>query len=239
VRGLFQAYDEIVPTLEASDPARARIVAEATQTADLDYLREQVPHAIDQALEGVRRIGQIVKAMREFSHPGSSDRTATDLNRSIETTVTTVTVSRNEWKYVATVELDLASDLPPVPCYADRMNQVLLNLLVNASQAIAATGAGEDGALGRISISTRVDGDAAEIRISDTGCGIPPELQTRIFEPFFTTKEVGKGTGQGLALAFQTVVHAHGGTISVESTVGKGATFILRLPLESALANAA
>lgn len=195
---------------------------------DLGYLQEEIPKAIKQTLEGVERVAKIVRAMKEFSHPGPKEKTPTNLNRAIENTVT---VARNEWKYVADLVLDLDPDLPLVPCLPNEFNQVILNLIINAAHAIAdVVGDGSKGK-GIISISTRKKNNKVEIKIKDTGTGIPPEIRSKIFDPFFTTKEVGKGTGQGLAIARSIVVDKHGGTINFETEVGEGTTFIIHLPL--------
>jgi signal transduction histidine kinase len=140
-------------------------------------------------------------------------------------------VSKSEWKYVAVLTTDLDSELPPVPCLAGEFNQVMLNLIVNAAHAISDV-VGDSGQRGEIRISTRQDSAFAEIRISDTGCGIPPAIQRKIFDPFFTTKPVGKGTGQGLTIAHSVIVQKHGGSIRFESEQGRGTTFIIRLPYE-------
>jgi PAS domain S-box-containing protein len=199
-----------------------------SETAEVDFLLETIPGAIDRTLDGVQRVARIVGAMKEFSHPGSQEKRAVDLNRAIETTVT---ISRNEWKHVAEVKMNLDPNLPLVPCFAGEINQVFLNLVVNASHAIGDV-VGKDGKkLGTITLSTRSDGGWVEIGIADTGSGIPEHLSERVFDPFFTTKEVGKGTGQGLTLAHAVVVKKHGGRIWFDSEVGKGTTFFVRLPL--------
>jgi signal transduction histidine kinase len=165
--------------------------------------------------------------MKEFSHPGTAEKTPTDINHILENTLT---VARNEWKYLAVVVTEFDADLPRVLCLPGDVNQVFLNLLVNAAHAIAdvVQSSGESGV---ITVSTRCEGDWAEIRIQDTGTGIPEAARTRIFDPFFTTKEVGKGTGQGLAIAHSIIVEKHGGTIHFETEMGRGTTFIVRLPL--------
>ena len=195
---------------------------------DLDYLTEELPKAIAQSSEGITRIATIVRAMKEFAHPGSDEKACVDLNKAIESTVT---VARNEWKYIADLTTDLASDLPLVPCLLGQFNQVILNMIVNATHAIADVVKGT-GAKGTISITTRLVDGWAEVRITDSGTGIPEEVRGKIFDPFFTTKEVGKGTGQGLAIAHSVIVDKHHGTIAIESAVGQGATFIVRLPLD-------
>jgi signal transduction histidine kinase len=143
-----------------------------------------------------------------------------------------VTVASNEWKYVADMRTNLDESLPPVPCLVGQFNQVVLNIIVNAAHAIADIVKGT-GMKGTITVSTRREGDSAEIRIADTGGGIPEAIRSKIFDPFFTTKEVGKGTGQGLAIARSVVVDKHGGTIAAESELGQGTTFVIRLPLAS------
>lgn len=201
----------------------------ALQTADLEYLREEIPNAVQQSLEGVERVAEIVRAMKEFAHPGTAQKQRIDLNQAI---ASTLTVCRNEWKYVAGVVTDFDTDLPLVPCYPTELNQAILNMVVNAAQAIAEVAPKDGPERGTITIRTRRDGDWAEVRIEDTGPGIAPEVQSKIFEPFFTTKPVGRGSGQGLAIVHATVVNKHGGSVRVESTPGHGATFIVRLPLE-------
>ncbi len=195
--------------------------------AKLDFVEKQVPRAIEQSLEGLERVARIVSAMKEFSHPSLGVKEPVDLAQAIDMTIT---VARNEWKYVASVEKNFAEDLPPVPCLRDEFNQVVLNIIVNAAHAIASKYAGEKEVTGVIKISTALEGDDAVIRIEDNGGGIPEHIATKIFDPFFTTKEVGKGTGQGLAIARNVIVDKHGGTIDVESEPGVGTTFIIRLP---------
>jgi PAS domain S-box-containing protein len=208
-------------------------LAQCTEAADPAYLLHEVPQAITQALDGVGRISKIVRAMKEFSHPGSEGKCAIDLNHAIETTIA---VARNEWKYVAEVQTCFAEHLPPVPCLAGEFNQVILNLLINAAQAIGDVVKKGSASKGMITITTKCEDDWAEVQIQDTGAGIPESVRARIFEPFFTTKEVGKGTGQGLALAHTVIVQKHDGKIWFESEVGKGTTFFLRLPLTLPLA---
>ncbi|MDX1480568.1 MAG: MHYT domain-containing protein [Woeseiaceae bacterium] len=213
--------DTVTPELLAE-------VGECMKTADVDFLTDEVPTAIDQSLDGISRISTIVRAMKEFSHPGSKEFEGADLNNAIRNTIT---VASNEWKYVAEVETDLADDLPVVMCYQQEINQVILNLIVNAAHAIESAVGRQPDTKGRIRITTRALDGRVEIRIADSGCGIPPEIRDRIFEPFFTTKDVGKGTGQGLAMAYSTIVDKHDGSLTVDSTPGKGTTFVIRLPL--------
>jgi PAS domain S-box-containing protein len=209
---------------------RVERAAQAEKEADVDYLASEVPIAVQQSLEGIDRVASLVRAMKAFSYKDSRDRSYADLNDSL---TTTLTVARNEVKYVADVVLDLG-ELPPVLCYAGDLNQVFLNLVVNAADAME-----EKGERGEIRITTRAEGPMVTVRIADNGCGIPEHLQRTIFEPFFTTKEVGKGTGQGLALARAVVIEKHGGTIDVHSTPGEGTEFVLRLPVDGKRESAA
>ncbi|HEY1242021.1 MAG TPA: ATP-binding protein [Bryobacteraceae bacterium] len=195
----------------------------------LDYHRAEVPKALHELQEGAAQVARIVRAMKEFSHPGPVERQSIDLNHAIESTIL---VASHEWKYVADVSTDLDPDLYPVRGLAGEINQVMLNLIVNAAHAISDLQKAPE-EKGRIDIRTRQDGEFAEIRVSDTGCGIPESIQSKIFDPFFTTKPVGKGTGQGLALAYAVIVKKHNGTIRVESKPGQGTTFVIRLPLNS------
>lgn len=199
------------------------------QEIDWDFLKEEIPLAIEQSLEGRDRVAAIVRAMKEFAHPGDEELTPLDVNHAIENTLA---VSRGEWKHVADVELKLAEHLPPVHGFPGSFNQVLLNLVVNASHAIADRH--ENGARGILSISSALREDSVEIVVGDNGCGIPAEIVSRIFEPFFTTKDVGKGTGQGLALTHAVIVERMKGQIEVDSTPGEGTRFLLRLPLGEA-----
>jgi signal transduction histidine kinase len=237
LRDAFADIDRLLGGLDAmleaaaQGSATADLIADlktSVRDADVQYLRQEVPRAIQQSLDGIERVANIVRAMKEFSHPGSGHKQPVDLNRAIESTLT---VSRNEWKYVADLVTDFDPDLPPVPCLAGDVNQVVLNLVVNAAQAIAGVVGEGPHARGTITVRTRRQGDWAEVRIEDTGTGIPEAIRHKVFDHFFTTKEVGKGTGQGLSIAQAIVVQKHGGTIRFESAVGKGTTFIVRLPL--------
>ena len=201
---------------------------EALKKADVDYLIAEIPKAVDQSLQGVERVARIVRAMKDFSHPGSEDKTQVDLNHCIDSTLT---VARNEWKYVAEVVTEFDPSLPPVTCLPGEFNQVVLNLTVNAAHAIADTIKEGDTAKGTITVTTKHDGDWAEVRIRDSGTGIPEHARAKIFDPFFTTKGVGKGTGQGLAIAHSVITDKHGGTISFETEMGKGTVFIIRIPI--------
>jgi PAS domain S-box-containing protein len=222
---LCAAYRELVTAAqEHGDMAAAlRRVEEVATESDIEFVMEEVPAAISQTLEGISRVANIVRAMKAFGHPGTEDTSKADLNEAIKNTLI---VANNEIKYVADVETDLGC-LPLVRCHLGDINQVLLNLVVNAAHAIGAADRGR----GKIHVSTRLDGAYAVIEVADTGTGVPTEIADKLFDPFFTTKEVGKGTGQGLALVRTLVADRHAGTIDFTSTVGVGTVFTVRLPL--------
>lgn len=229
LHAILTRYREILAAVKCGrrlSPELLETCESELQQADLDFLSDETPKAFAQTAEGIKRVATIVRAMKEFAHPGTHEKAAVDLNKAIESTVI---VARNEWRYVAELQTNLDPSLPPVFCLVGEFNQVVLNMIINATHAIADI-VKDTGKKGTITISTaRVD-DSVEISIADTGGGIPEAIRHKIFDPFFTTKEVGKGTGQGLAIARSVVVDKHGGTIRVESDVGKGTTFIIRLP---------
>ncbi len=222
-RGLQRA---VLEGGDATGAAQAAVAAEAA--ADLDYLIDNMPPALDSAIEGLGRIATIVRSMKEFAHPDQAQMSFADVNQAIQSTLV---VARNEYKYIAELETDFGA-LPPVACYLGEINQVVLNLLVNAAHAIGDVVKGTS-ELGRITVRTRTDGDSVEISVGDTGSGIPEAIRDKIFDPFFTTKEVGKGTGQGLAIAHSVIVKKHGGSLRFESEMGKGTTFFIRLPVHA------
>jgi PAS domain S-box-containing protein len=226
---LFERFQAAANDAENAPLGSVRLeeLTQAKADADFEYAREALPQALERSLSGVERVTTIVRAMKSFSHPGGDKMAPTDVRGLIESTVM---VATNEWKYIADVDMKLDPDLPPVPCIAGEVNQVILNLIVNASHAIADV-VGSTGEKGRITISATSSGSHAEIRIADSGTGIPVEARAKVFEPFFTTKEVGKGTGQGLSIAYNCIVKRHRGTISFETELGLGTTFIIRLPL--------
>ncbi len=215
-----QAMDS---TIDAA--LKAKLASQNAQI-DLPFLREEVPAALQRCQDGTRRVADIVRALKELSHPGSSEQQPADINKAVRNALI---VASNEIKYVADVELQL-QDCREIPCNASEIQQVLLNLIVNASHAIAAC-KDRQGGKGLISIGTRESGDELIITVADNGTGIADSARERIFEPFFTTKPVGKGTGQGLPIAHSLIVERHGGLLSFESTPGKGTTFSIRLPL--------
>jgi PAS domain S-box-containing protein len=234
LRSAYQDLDQLLDGWRSAadalpeNPAHSALrleVAELTAKFDLNFLRAEIPKAFERLSDGVERVTNIVKAMKEFAHPDTNEQSPADLNHAIGTTLL---VASNEYRYVAAIHTDFA-DLPAVVCNIGELNQVFLNLIVNAAHAIH--DAGRDANTGEIRISTAVDGDAVIIRISDNGCGVPPENLSKLYDPFFTTKEVGRGTGQGLAITHSIVVDKHGGHIGVTSDVGTGTEFTLRLPV--------
>jgi len=194
---------------------------------DFDYLKNEIPRALAESTEGIRRITNIVVAMKEFAHPSGDNLELVDLENLIRNTVE---ISRNSWKSVADLSVEPAATPLSVYGRRDELGQVLLNLIINAVDAIEQPHKeGEE--LGRIRIQSRDLGDWAEIQVEDTGCGIPSELRHKIFEPFFTTKEVGKGSGQGLTIAYHIIKDKHGGELLVDSVQDRGTTFTIRLPM--------
>lgn len=228
--GLCRAMKEV---LAAAGPAGvdSSVLAHVEQqlaALDLEFLEAELPSAVRQSIDGMERIAAIVRAMKEFSHPGTQTKVPININHALESTLT---VGRSEWKYVASLETHFEPDLPTLDCFPGDLNQVFLNILVNAAHAIGDRLNQDRSIPGRIRVTTRRVNDWIEVHFEDNGCGIPEENLKRIFEPFFTTKGIGKGTGQGLSLAYAVVVQKHGGQLDVRSKVGQGSTFILRLPL--------
>jgi signal transduction histidine kinase len=223
----YRAVNELVladlPARSAADAA-----TQAEQEMDLDYVLANVPAALDRSIEGLNRVTVIVQSMKDFAHPDRTEMAAVDLNRAIQSTLT---IARNEYKYVADVETDFG-EIPLVMCHGGDVNQAFLNIVVNAAHAIGDAIKGTP-AKGRIVIQTRVDGDDVVVRISDTGGGIPETIRDQVFDPFFTTKDVGKGTGQGLAIARAVIVEKHSGDLSFETEMGHGSTFVIRLPIDA------
>lgn len=222
----LQLIGDLDPVLRSAGlQAQAESLAQASINTDLDYVRSRMPKAIERALEGVDRVSHIVEAMKAFSHP-QADMGPVDLNKNLRDTLV---VARNEYKYIADMETDFG-ELPPVICNGGDLNQVFLNLIVNAAHAIESRVKGTHDK-GMIRVSTRLEGKDVVVAISDDGCGIPPQIRDRVFDPFFTTKEVGKGTGQGLAISRAVVVDRHHGSLTFESDTGRGTTFYVRIPV--------
>jgi PAS domain S-box-containing protein len=220
----YRAAMQFMGANQASPSALAGI-AELEKALDLEFLSKEIPKAFERTLQGIERVAAIVRAMKEFAHPDVVEHCAADVNHAIETTLT---VAQNEYKYAAQIETRFGA-LPPVVCNVGELNQVFLNLIVNASHAIAESG--KDVATGRIVITTAVFGADVTVSIADNGCGISEENLEKVFDPFFTTKPVGKGTGQGLAIARSIIVEKHAGSIDIHGCPGGGACFELRLPV--------
>lgn len=226
---VFAKYEELYRAVKAGDVPMAlrQELAKTIEESDLEYLTEEIPKALTQSLDGVSKVATIVRAMKEFAHPGHTEAAAADLNRAIQNALI---VTKNETKYVADVETDFG-ELPPVVCRIGEMNQVFLNLLVNAAHAIGEVTKGTQDR-GKITVQTRCVGDRAVITISDTGCGIPEKIQSKVFDQFFTTKEVGRGTGQGLSISRSIVVDKHGGSLTFEPNGTQGTTFTVSVPID-------
>lgn len=233
LKGVIEKFQTLL-TKARKDSFSTEYVAQLElylEEIDLEYILEEIPETISQSTHGIQRISSIVRAMKEFSHPGEKEKTPTDLNHLIENTIT---VAGNEWKYLADVVKNFDPDLPHVSCLSDEIGQVVLNLLINAAHAISAKiGLNPDGEKGTITISTNHDEGWVEMKIADTGSGIPQKARTKIFDPFFTTKEVGRGTGQGLAISYNVITEKHKGSITFETTSGVGTVFLVRLPISS------
>ena len=193
---------------------------------DLDFIVDDIPNALEQTISGVNVIAGIVGSLKALVHPGGREKTEVKVNESIEQAVT---LCKGEWKKAAELELELAEDLPEVECYSGELNQVLINLIVNASHAIESSSM--DG-LGQIKITSFLYKSSVGIMIEDSGSGIPLEIQHRVFDPFFTSKDVGQGTGQGLAFAHASIVERSNGTLFFETAEGHGTTFHIYLPVK-------
>ncbi|MBN1765117.1 MAG: response regulator [Sedimentisphaerales bacterium] len=231
VEKVLSKHEELINQCR-HDPVYEELIEEIDQVhqeANMDYISEEIPQATQHSNDGIQCISDIVRAMKEYSHPGEKEKNKADLNHSIENTIT---VARNKWKRVARLKTVLDPDLPLVPCYTAEINQVILNLIINAAEAIQEKVGLDMAKLGTITVSTRNDDQWVEIRVSDTGCGIPEAIRDKIFDPFFTTKEVGRGSGQGLMVCYSIITEKHGGSITFETETGKGTTFIVRLPVE-------
>ena len=229
---LADAFGDIATAMDklaASDIGRAPPMQEALATMDWSFLQAELPHALNEARDGTQAVSRIVKLVKEFSYPESKEKTTAVLR---EVIANALTVSRNQWKYAAEVRTEFDETLPPIDCYPGELAQVLINLVVNAAQAIEAHGGGR---LGTIQVSAHREADNAVVRVTDNGPGIPAENLDKIFDLFFTTKAPGKGTGQGLAISKSIVETKHGGRLDVESTLGAGTTFTFRLPLPASL----
>lgn len=232
---LFEGIDEYKKLLKGIIPKSKseqinKTLSTIDERMDLEFIKEELPQAISQSREGLNRVSEIVQAMKAFSYLDDSKMLQADINKCVKSAIM---VTKNEWKYIAAVNSELDPKLPEICCYVSDINQMLMNLIINATHAIEKTKTDtHDQHIGSITLSTRtVDSKNIEIKITDTGCGIPKEISHKIFEPFFTTKGVGKGTGQGLSMAYSIVTEKHKGTIKFESVPGQGTTFFITLPI--------
>ncbi len=225
---LLQHYAALHDAALANDvlDTEIKMVADAIEDAELDFLREELPSAIGQSLSGIQQVARIASAMKTFAHRGSTEMEMADINQAIDMTAA---ICRNEWKYDADLDLSLDTALPRIPCHIGELSQVWLNLIVNAAHAIKAK---SDLPRGLITIKTSERQGMVEVTVSDNGTGIPSDVQERVFEPFFSTKEAGKGSGQGLAICHSIVTEQHGGDIELWSDAGEGTRFTVRLPIE-------
>ncbi len=220
---LYQQLLEAARKIPVLHPLIKKVEDEIIES-DIAYLDTEIPSALQQSISGTEQVARIVRAMKEFAHPSNGRMEPTDINKIIKNALT---VCKNEWKYVAEVVTELDLELPKAHCLSDEISQVILNLVVNAAHAVESARLEHKG---QITVATCVNGDMVEIRVSDTGSGISESIRNKIFNPFFTTKEVGRGTGQGLAIAQDIIVVKHKGTLTLESEEGLGSTFIIRLP---------
>ncbi|WP_321821365.1 MULTISPECIES: histidine kinase [unclassified Burkholderia] len=219
---VIAAHEAALPQLE---PAARDALTALRGAADLDYVRDEIVTLIDESIDGAVRVRRIVQDLRDFSRPGSGEWSVADIHAGLESTLNVV---HNELKYKADIVREYG-DLPLVECLPSQLNQVFMNLLVNAAHAMPTRGV--------ITIRTSSDGEQVSIAISDTGTGMTPDIVRRIFDPFFTTKPVGQGTGLGLSVS-HGIVERHRGTIDVTSEPGRGTTFRVRLPIRRAQGHA-
>ncbi|MEM1401563.1 MAG: ATP-binding protein [Pseudomonadota bacterium] len=225
---VLRRYAELQSAVKDQPALQAHLkgIDAALEEAEIDFLREELPGAIDQSLSGIQQVARIASAMKAFAHGGGPDKELADVNQSIEMTVA---ICRNEWKYQADLDLQLDQSLPALTCHIGELSQVWLNLIVNAAQAIKANEAIDHGL---ITITTTERDGAVEVTVADNGVGIANDVKDRIFDPFFSTKEMGQGSGQGLNVCREIVCDSHGGEISVASEPDRGAAFSVRLPID-------
>ena len=205
-----------------------KLFKERCKEINVNYLIKEIPDALEQSLEGISQVKELVGAIEVYSHPETKDKKLNDINKAI---VTTINVSRNEWKYVADTKIDLDADLPLVPCHINEISQVILNLITNGAHSIKDKIGNKEYNKGKITIISRLNEKFAEIKVVDDGMGIPEEVQPKLFDPFFTTKEFGMGTGQGLAIALKIIEGKHQGKINFDTELGKGTSFKIKLPI--------
>lgn len=224
---VVDTYDQQMNGSPKSWLQRKAAMDQLVRECRYEHIRTQAPAAIMEAADAVKRVIEIVRAMKAMSHPGMKEKVATNVNELIRNAAT---VSRSRWKYVAEMKLELDDSLPDVPALPAELGQVLVNLVVNAADAIAEKNGKQRGRRGTISVRTSSDIEGVRIEVEDSGCGVPDELKHRVFEPFFTTKDVGKGTGQGLAITHDVITIKHGGIVTLDSKPGQGTKFTISLP---------
>jgi signal transduction histidine kinase len=227
---VLRSYEALAAAVAARDDVAAPLaeVAKTRDAVDVDFLLDDLPEAIEQSLTGLRQVATIVRALKDFSHPGSGSMAPVRLADLVRTTVL---LSRGEHKYVADVVVSVPDDLPEVPCREGSIKQVLLNLIVNAAHAVSSR---PDLDRGTIEVWAEASEEQVRVEVRDDGCGIPKRARDRVFDLFFTTKEVGEGTGQGLALAHRVIREEHGGRLGFDTEEGVGTTFWFELPLQVA-----
>lgn len=226
---ILNTYKELVNAVISESEARDVLtkINKIIKRNDLDFISHEIPNAISQAIDGLSKVAKIVRSMKNFVYPASNTKTYIDINNAVEDTIN---ISRNEWKYYSDIVTHFDKNLLSVPCFPGELNQVFLNIIINAADAIKEKNGGSQSRKGIIEISTGIEGKWAVITIKDSGTGIPRDIIDKIFDPFFTTKEVGKGTGQGLAIAYDIIVNKHNGTINYISEEGAGATCVIKIP---------
>ncbi len=232
ITGLLDKYNCFSKASKTTNVPEEMVISieKLREEIDIEYLLDEIPKSIKQTLEGIDQVTMIVQAMKDFSRPGVENRVAVNINDAI---ANTIAISRNEWNYIADMKTQFDADLPMVTCLPGEFNQVILNLIVNAADAIGGVAGDKPENKGTITLTTLRYGDYVEIRISDTGSGIPAEIRSKIFDPFFTTKEVGSGIGYGLSVCHDVIVNKHHGTITFETEIDKGTTFVIRMPINT------
>ena len=228
---ILNKYNELIDLMDSRNKNKniSADIKKIKADDDFDFIIDEIPKAISQSLEGLSRVTTIVKSMKNFAYPVSETKIFININDAIEDTIN---ISRNEWKYVAEIVTHFDESLPLIPCFPGELNQVLLIVIINATDALKEKYGESQKQKGIIEISTGIDGERAVITVKDSGTGIPEEIITKIFDPFFTTKRAGKGTGQGLAIAYDIIVNKHSGTINFISNDGKGAVCVIKIPVK-------
>lgn len=229
VKSKFDIFQKTIPKSFQSTREGMELNQAITEL-DLDYLAEEIPTAVSHSKEGLEYVTKIVKGMRDFSHPKVRKKVCIDINKAI---LSTITVARHEWKNIAEIETQFDKDLPQIFCYPGELNQVILNIVINATHAIEDLIGTNPDEKGKITITTQQNNEYVEIRVKDSGTGIPKNIQSKIFDPFFSTKDVNRGTGQGLSISYSVIVEKHHGNLTFETESGKGTTFLIQLPIQS------